>query len=291
MKTSMHSSAAKMAKPMLAGAIAAGAFLASSHAEATPTAGIQAIAEWGDCGSASDARPEWDDMCISWWAQMNRNGYALGFPNLQGGVTVDWFDDKASWGADDSGPFGLDSNNAAMVCTHGGHSSAGWSGQMHHRSHNECYADASQMSVGPQSGGRLQFLHLSSCNSAHYGEWNPWKKAAQGGTHLITGFHGYMYIGNQFVDDYASMALGGVQMGVGIAWQAYMKATKVWPWEVTTCPVSLGFGENVNVAANRVIAERYNYYLPNSPAGHNGDYVYALYPSGCTNEGAQFPLP
>ena len=276
------------------GALAAVSVLAvvgggASEALGAKTAGVQAITTWGNC--VGDARPDWDDMCIAWWARMGQNGWGMGPPSTEANVTVDRFDDVSSWGADDSAPFGVDAYNANMVCTHGERDSKGWWGLMHHKVHGECGANVAQLRLGPSSGGKLRFLHLSSCNSAHYGDWYRWQPAAEGGVHVVTGFHGYMYIGPQFIDDYAAMAQAGNQLSVAVAWQSYMKATKFWPWEVTTCPVTLAFGHDQPTAVNRAIVERYNYFLSNSPSGTNDNYYYALYPSGCTTDGASFPLP
>jgi hypothetical protein len=286
-----HFSSTNPKRPLLAAAVLLSLAAGASNALAAKTAGIQAITTWGDCGTAADARPDWDNMCIAWWAQMGKNGWGLGPISTEGNVIVDRFDGVQSWSADNTGPLGVDAFNASMVCTHGNRDANGWWGVMHHKVHGECGANANQLRLGPSSGGKLRFLHLSSCNSAHHGDWGDWLAAADGGVHLITGFHGYMYIGPNFVDDYAAMAQAGNQVSVGMSWQSYMKATAFWPWEVTTCPVTLGFGHDQTTAINRVMAERYNAFYANSSSGTNDQSLYAMYPGGCMANGADAPLP
>jgi hypothetical protein len=99
-----------------------------------------------------------------------------------------------------------------------------------------------------------------------------------------------MYIGSQFVDDYANMSQGGFQIPIGMAWASYMKATKFWPWEVNTCPVSLGFGPDLPTAITRAMTERYNYIPTDAMTGYP-NFVFAIHSANCTNEGADYPLP
>jgi hypothetical protein len=112
-------------------------------------------------------------MGMAWRKKMGDKGWSQWWNNFYL-VTNPKFADpaKVTWGNDNDC---LDGGDAALICTHGGHSaSTGWSGSMHTDVGHGCSIDTTQMLLGPASGGRLRFLHLSSCNSMRWEELGNW---------------------------------------------------------------------------------------------------------------------
>jgi hypothetical protein len=138
------------------------------------------------------------------------------------------------------------------------------------------------MAVGPASGGNTRFLHLSSCNSMNWDELGMWWGPASGRVHVITGFHGYMWIGSGYVDEYRELADHGFTSGVGNVWMDKMHHVDHWynSWE-TTCPIALGFGENA-AQANNALNEKYNDRWPDR-APNTMSFTWW---SGCNPDGA-----
>lgn len=217
-----------------------------------------AITKWdGNCGGSQ--RDWWDDMCMSWRHRMGAKGWQQWWNNF-GLVRNPKFADpkQVAWGAD-NGASGWDGGEAAIICTHGGHGAAnGWSGSMHTDVGHGCSINTNQILAGPASGGHLRFLHLSSCNSMNWDELDKWWGPAAGRVHVITGFHGFMYIGSDYVQEYEDLAEDGFSGGVGNTWISKMHHVDHWynSWE-TVCPVVIGFGETAAAAAN-ALNEKYN---------------------------------
>lgn len=241
------------------------------------------ITDWGDCGGGS--RSWWDDMCMRWRQTMGARGWGQWKANYEL-VTIDRYIDpsSATWGHDNAN---LDGGDAALMCTHGGWDTNGWYGLMHHKVQNDCNLNASQMLIGSASGyGKLRFFQLSSCNSIRWPYRGAWFHAATGGVHVITGFHGYMYIGSRYVDEYGNQANKGFQKGVAMAWMEEMYHESHWynGWN-NLCPMAIGFGDSPSAAISR-LNERYNSHWPNlSPF-----WMATTYYKGCSPDGAD-PLP
>lgn len=241
-----------------------------------------AITKWdGNCGGGQ--RDWWDDMCMAWRHKMGDKGWEQWWNNFSL-VRAQKFADnsRVAWGADDNWN-GMDAGEAAIICTHGGHSAAtGWSGSMHTDDGNGCSINTTQMNVGPASGGNLRFLHLSSCNSINWNELGMWWGPAAGRVHVITGFHGYMWIGSGYVDEYRELADHGFTSGVARVWMDKMHHVDHWynSWE-TVCPIALGFGENAAQSSN-ALNEKYNDRWPDRAAG---SMTYTWW-SGCDPDGA-----
>lgn len=226
-----------------------------------------AITKWdGNCGGSQ--RDWWDDMCMAWRHKMGAKGWEQWWNNFNL-VRAQKFADnsKVAWGKDDEWN-GMDSGEAALICTHGGHSAAtGWSGSMHTNDGNGCSINTTQMMVGPASGGSLRFLHLSSCNSMNWNELGKWWGPSAGRVHVITGFHGYMYIGSSYVDEYEELADHGFSSGVGNVWMDKMHHVDHWynSWK-TVCPIALGFGETC-AQSDSALNEKYNDRWPDRAPG------------------------
>lgn len=245
-----------------------------------------AITKWdGNCSGSQ--RDWWDDMCMAWRHKMGDKGWEQWWNNFSLVRARKFADNsRVAWGRDDEWN-GVDRGEAALICTHGGHSATtGWSGSMHTDEGNGCSIDTTRMMDGPASGGTLRFLHLSSCNSMNWNELGMWWGPAAGRVHVITGFHGYMYIGSRYVDEYRELADGGFTSGVGRLWVDRMHHVSHWynAWE-TVCPVSLGFGETA-AQSDHALDEKYNDRWPDrAPV-----WMTYMWKSKCDPDGAG-PLP
>ena len=168
-------------------------------------AGSSAITTWGgSCGGST--RDWWDDMCMAWRHKMADKGWTPWWRNfhlVQGNRYAD--NSAKSWGIDDTSS-GMDWNDAGLMCMHGGWGSGRWNGSIYDQDPDgSCASSSDKMRLGWNSGGWLRFMHLSSCNSIRYSQRTQWFDAANG-VHVITGFHGLMYIGSNYVDEYSDLA-------------------------------------------------------------------------------------
>ena len=183
---------------------------------------------------------------------MGSKGWSQHYANFHLVKAHKYVDSKvAGWGDDRQY---LDSAHAGLICTHGGHNStSGWYGVMHTRQHGKCSISAQDMRLGPKNNdGALSFFHLSSCNSARWNERLKWVTASGDKIHVITGFHGWMYIGRRYVKEYRKLAeKAQSSKGVGKTWVDQMHHTSHWynAW-ATVCPISLGFGDTSSRAIN-----------------------------------------
>jgi hypothetical protein len=234
----------------------------------------------GSCGPQPDC-PFWDSYCQTWMGAMSTWGWqtaGYGGPDL----SAEKFD--SSYGKDNLAPTGVDSGQAALICTHGCKSSDGWRGTMHSKSTvsgTDCTADANSMALGPNSGGKLKFLHLSSCHSMRWSTMVTWRNKAAKGVHVVTGFHGIMYITPFRIAEYQNLANNGHSMSVALAWvwsmyHSWNFAEAMIGWG-ETCPVSMVLADNYTNAMNRMWGERYNAIDADRPT----NTWYVLFPGGC----------
>lgn len=249
-------------------------------------AGSSAITRWnGQCGGST--RDWWDDMCMAWRKKMGDKGWILWWRNfhlVQGPRYVDPV--EKSWGIDNGGD-GMDWNDAGLVCTHGGWGSGRWTGTLYDQDPDgSCSMTSGTMRVGRTNGGWLRFLQLSSCNSIRYDQRTQWFDAA-GGVHLVAGFHGWMYIGSRYVDEYRDLANEATSSrGVGRVWLDRMHHVDHWynAWN-TVCPVAVGFGATVGEAQGKH-DETYNAHL-----GHpTPNWMHTRWKAGCDPDDGP-PLP
>jgi hypothetical protein len=199
----------------------------------------------------------WDDMCMAWRKTLGLLGWSQAKSNYQDVIVSRYVDPSiSSWGFDNSST-GFDAGTAALICVHGSYSNVGWQGLMHHKDHNECRADVDQLKYGVASGGSTRFLHLSSCNSMRWDRINAWFGPAKGGVHTITGFHGLMYIGSGYVDEYEDMVIDAwFASSVSESWVDNMYHDPVVGH--TICPISMAFGNSKQAALNRLYGEHYS---------------------------------
>ena len=249
-------------------------------------AGSSAITKWdGQC--AGSERTWWDDMCMAWRKQMGSKSWVewkRNYSQVQGSRYAD--NSVKAWGNDDAAS-GMDWNDAGMICTHGGWGSGRWTGTLYDKDpDNSCNMSSNKMSLGWNSGGWLRFMHLSSCNSIRYDQRTQWFDAANG-VHVITGFHGFMYIGSSYVDEYRDLANDAINsQGVARAWLDNMHHVDHWYNSYSTvCPVAVGFGATVQAARN-AHDESYNAKW----AHPTPNWMHTRWNSGCDpDDGPQLP--
>jgi hypothetical protein len=234
--------------PAIPLAVLLAAVSAQVHAD---WAGSSAITDWnGQCSGST--RSWWDDMCMAWRHKMGDKGWITWWRNYQLVQGNRYADNSARpWGIDDTSS-GMDWNDAGLVCTHGGWSSGRWTGTLYDQDPDgNCSMSSSRMRLGKTSGGWLRFMHLSSCNSIRHSQRTQWFDSAQG-VHVVTGFHGWMYIGWPYVDEYRDVANQGMSSkGVARAWLDNMHHVDHWynVWN-TVCPMAIGFGATSQAARN-----------------------------------------
>jgi len=223
-------------------------------------------------------------MCMAWRHRMGAKGWEQWWNNFSLVQNPKFADPgEVSWGVD-NGSSGWDRGEAALICTHGGHDATdGWIGSMHTDVGNGCSITTNQLRLGAASGGYLRFLHLSSCNSVNWNELDKWWGPAAGRVHLVAGFHGFMYIGSDYVQEYEDLAELGFSNGVGNTWMDKMHHVSCWynSWE-TVCPVALGFGET-SAAAGNALNEKYNDRWPDQAPS----WRHTVWWSECAPDGAE----
>jgi len=215
-----------------------------------------AVTEW-TAACPGDARGYWDTMCATWRTELGRKGWTQWWANYDLVITPRYADPSLiSWGYDNS-PSGFDAGTAAILCTHGGYDYIGWWGLMQNEVENDCGISVTQMEMGKLSGGSTRFLHLSSCNSMRWDYTNAWFGPAKGGVHIITGFHGIMYIGSAYVNEYKTMVDDSyTSASIADSWVDNMyHDPALGP---TICPISMAFGQTEAAAKSRLSSERYN---------------------------------
>lgn len=239
----------------LCGLASIGALTSPPQAQADQ-ARSSAVVTWdGTCSGGE--RLWWDDMCMAWRKRLGSKGWSTWKRNYSQ-VYIDRYVDPAisPWGFDNSSTSGFDGGQAALLCTHGGRDDNGWWGKMHTQSQGECGANVDQWKAGVASGGKTRFLQLSSCNSMRWSTAGSWFGPAAGGVHSVHGFHGLMYIGSGYVDEYEDQvddAYSG--QSVSESWVDNMHHDPIIGH--TICPVSMSFGNSKGEALTRLYGETY----------------------------------
>lgn len=242
------------------------ASLLSSGQSMAAQARSSSITKWSSECSGGE-RSYWDDMCMKWRKKLGAKGWSQWWANYEL-ATVSRFVDPsiANWGFDNAGN-GFDRGTAALMCLHGGHDGTGWWGLMHHKDHNECGINVNQLSMGNATGGTTRYLHLSSCNSMRWNKINAWYGPAKGGLHSVSGFHGLMYIGWSYVDEYEDMVSDSFSgSSISESWVDNMHHDPIIG--PTICPVSMAFGNSKNNALDRLFNERYNNQKADTSSTH-----------------------
>ncbi|MFI4979093.1 MAG: hypothetical protein ACHQIO_01975 [Nevskiales bacterium] len=261
------------------------AFALGSGAACAGSVWTSAVTKWdGDCPGAE--RDWWDDMCMAWRQEMGVLGNAQVWRNFQF-VSVGRYADPSinSW-ANDNG--NIDSTDAGLICLHGHDDNVGWVGSMHTKDHGECGLNVNQMKLGKASGGHSRFYQMSSCQSMQWDKRSSWDSVATGGVHAIMGFHGLMWIGSPYVDEYSDLAWDGMfGQGVAKAWVDDMYHVDHWYNAYkSTCPVARAYGED-SAHAHDALSEQYGVNHADTPA----NFVVTRFISECSPSEGGGSLP
>ena len=143
-----------------------------------------------------------------------------------------------------------------------------------------------------------EFIHLSSCHSADDDNISGIRHMMYDSTdnnrhaHQVDGFHGHMWIGVGFDDDYEDFADDAHSVAISRSWVNNLYDSTVncawydpFGWFGTCdeqCPVAYSVSISGSSALTRLINERYN-YVYTDPTGHSGwawRYISGCDPSG-----------
>lgn len=262
---------------------------------------MYAIGNWsgGNCapGDVGADRGAWPGMASAWYDWMGLMGHAKTGKFVDGNTTVKRFcDPSVNPGCQDFAY--VDWPDAAIVAAHGYDAGNGWGALMRNAALGTCSAvmgagAAGNMFVGD---GNLKFLHASSClslNDNYFSNMRVAMKEAGSakGLHLMTGFHGVMWITPAYNGDYAATAINGHVQSVAKAWTgAHYKSNKFscagWDpfnWFGTCqdqCPTAMTIGATPANALNRLLNERYNNSAAFGSPNGRSYYAWMGYP-GC----------
>lgn len=245
----------------------------------------------GGCGGAD--RSTWPTMVDAWYDHMAVHGHLKDGQYNDGNMTLRRFCDPDTLDADCQDHLFLDEADAAMIATHGSDNGDHWQGTMRASFAGQCAVEAGGSADDVHVGDvDLEFLHLSSCNSADDDNLAPGNRGPRlaltdpvdgGFAHLWTGFHGVMYIRGKYVGDYEDYAHDAHVVGMAYAWvtnHAYFDAEDCDGANgcQDICPVAVSQGESVTRAWNGIQYERYNNVYAD-PTG-NGYWYWMAY-EGC----------
>lgn len=250
----------------------------------------------GGCGGNDIGH--WPDMVDEWYDEMDSEGHSKDGQYTNGNMTIQRFCDVDTLAGCNDSAF-LDDADAAMIALHGSDSGDHWAGTMRAPWSGQCALDAGgtadNMFVGDLD---LEFIHLSSCFSADDdnlgGIRNAMTDPVDGGhAHQWDGFHGIMWIGGRFDDDYEDFADDAHDVAMATAWVTnHYRNNSVdcedydpFNWFGTCqdqCPVAYSISSSESSALTRLNHERYN-NIYSDPPGH-GWYAY-MYMEGCNSVG------
>lgn len=260
---------------------------------------MYAIGNWsgGTCapGDTDTDRGAWPGMVQPWYDWMGLMGHWKTGKFVDGNMTAQRFCDP-SFTAGCKDHLYVDWPDAAIVAAHGFDAGNAWGALMRNSWGGTCstrMGTGGTMSVGD---GNLKFLHASSCLSLNDNYFSGMRAAMKEtgsakGLHVMTGFHGVMWISSGFGGDYASTAIEGHVMPVSTAWVTnHYKPNQfscAWydpfNWFGTCqdqCPTAMTVGPTGGNALNRLLNERYNNSAAFGPPTARNYYAWMGYP-GC----------
>ena len=263
---------------------------------------MYAIGNWsaGNCapGDTDSNRPSWPGMAQAWYDWMGMLGHAKTGKFVDGNMTVQRFCDPIV-DAQCKDFLYVDWPDAAIVAAHGYDAGDGWGALMRNSWKGECSlrmgGNNPNMYVGDNN---LKFLHASSCLSLNDNYFAKMRKSfkkpgtpANKGLHVMTGFHGIMWISSSFNGNYANTAIDGHITSVANAWVTnHYKPNQfscAWydpfNWFGTCqdqCPTAMTVGASASSALNRLLHERYNNSAAFGAPSGNGYYAWMGY-LGC----------
>lgn len=239
----------------------------------------------GGCGGNDIGH--WDNMVDEWYDQMGSEGHTKDGQFTNGSMTIQRFCDP-DWNSACRDDEFIDDADAAMIATHGSDSGDHWAGTMRFPWAGHCALDAGGTSDDMWVGDwDLEFIHLSSCFSADDDNLNGIREAmfdpidtpGHGRrAHQWDGFHGIMWIGGRFDNDYEDFADDAHSVAMSVAWVNNMYNNRVdcagydpFNWFGTCdeqCPVAYSISNTESSALSRLNYERYN-NVYSDPTGNN----------------------
>ncbi len=271
--------------------------LLSSHPAmaASREAKMFAITQWTtECSGGT--RSWWDDMARAWYDEATSHGVFY-----KDGAYVDgtmsrgrFCDPDAPVSTSCSDYSYLDDADAAIIALHGADSNKHWVGSLRVKdSSGQCSLDGAEgastddVQVGDMD---LEFLHLSSCQSMDddniNSAWHMFQDvdSAKNGQrlHQVDGFHGLMWIGSSFVDDYEDFADDAHDISIRTAWLDNMYYADVNGKGDAQCPIALSVGSTPGDALLRLLTERYTFIYADPNDIHG--WAYSFY-EGCDPAG------
>jgi len=270
----------------LLAALGAGPIAGTAHAL---EAQVYAITSW-DYSCSGSTRNSWDNYADNWYDDITNTdptpsghdsrAFSRDRRTVNGSIADSWFVDSGTyaWGNDTTY---LDEGDAAIVCLHGGESSGRWYGKVriNEAGTGNCKAWQGHMELGDRD---LEFLHLSSCNSMDDNQWSDDWHESFDGLHLVTGFHGYMYISAFYVHDYEHFSDDAFNVSIADSWidNLYRRNANLIDDQ---CPVSYGVGPSESSLWTRMDYEQYDNVYSDPSVSWWG----CVYISGCDpqNEG------
>jgi hypothetical protein len=213
-------------------------------------------------------------MAAAWYDWMGIMGNTKTGKFVDGNMTVQRFCDP-SFNAGCQDFVWVDWPDAAIVAAHGFDAGNRWGSLMRNSWAGRCSLEMGS-GVGTTFLGdsNLKFLHASSCLSLNDNYFSNMRVAMKEtgtskGLHVMTGFHGVMWINSAFNGNYANTAFQGHILPVSTAWvtnhykpnQFSCAAYDPFNWFGTCqdqCPTAMTIGPSGSNALNRLLNERYN---------------------------------
>lgn len=183
---------------------------------------MYAIGNWsgGDCapGDTDANRPAWPGMAQAWYVWMGLKGHQMSRSLVDGNLTLQRFCDPV-FDITCKDYLNVDWPGAAIIAAHGFDSDNAWGAVLRNSWKGRC-----DLRMGSSTGNTflgdtgLRFLHASSCSSLNDNYFSNMRVAmkrvnasSSKGLHVMTGFHGVMWISSAFNGDYADTAVDGQQ--------------------------------------------------------------------------------
>lgn len=238
---------------------------------------MYAIGNWsgGNCaaGDTDLNRGSWPGMAKAWYDWMGVMGHTKTGQFVDGNMTLQRMCDPI-YDAQCKDYLYVDWPDAAIVAAHGFDSGNAWGALMRNSWKGRC--DLRMPGTTYIGDNNTKFLHASSCLSLNDNYFSAMRSgmkktnsASTKGLHVMTGFHGVMWISSSFNGDYASTAFDGHVMPVAKAWVTnHHKVNKFacasydpFNWFGTCqdqCPTAMTVGPSGANALHRLNNERYN---------------------------------
>lgn len=231
-------------------------------------ASVRVITSWTSACSASSVSA-WDNMLDGWFEDItDGRGWPFGHHSkawnrdtfkVNGSIVDSDFTDssRTSFGNDEARGR-IDEADAFMLGLHGGEAASDdhYYGKVrvNEPGAGNCYFFQDQMLFDRD----LEFLHLSSCHSMCDDNYRQWIGALNR-CHLITGFHGIMWISTSFTSRYRRFSADSFRYSIAEAWIDNHHSVA---GRYDHCPTSFGVGNSVSNLWSRMENEEYDRVYP-----------------------------